>query len=430
MNATRSPLMKRSLPMFAVVALAACGGEQPASPGGKIAVTVKPLSLSGIGNAWYTIRVYGADPELGPAPLVAEIDSVDADRFGDGRGSLAYVVPCDGSSAYNWVELTLDELRDEGGGIVQADTWQNPTPVVKRAECVANRDTAVAFDLTIMRDAKQGFFDIAVEFEDVFCSAKFDCVDGDQQPLDLLFDPATGKRDTTGVLAFACTAGEGESTWLHMSDVYIECDADGDGGNPPTTYWNAPVGRPGNRGPMAPLFFETGLYMGEEQLPGVDKCYWNLAFGIAEGAPAGCKLVVDATASGESWLGRDGRSPEDAVYPYIHYEVPLTGAGGALACGRHALNGDDERVSTRYTGFSGASFPFEWRCGDAPPEETGRIACDGTIAALGSAGATFTQTPGGVSVSFGASRTRAYQLDKDLTIGDCCLNPCCTEPEP
>lgn len=90
------------------------------------------------------------------------------------------------------------------------------------------------------------------------------------------------------MLAFACTAGPGQSTWLHMSDVYVECDADGAGGNPPTSYWNVPVGKPGNRA----------------------------------------------------------------------------------------------------------------------------------------------QTPGGVSATFGATRTRAYELEGDLHIGGCCLNPCCTTPVP
>ena len=418
--------LMRSLPI--ALALAACSSSgEPTTPGNKIAVAVAPLTLPGIGNALYTIRVWGADPALGNAPLVAEIDAVSADRYGDGQGSISYVAPCDASSPYNWVELVLEELRDTNGGLVSADTWQNPTPVIKRAECNENRDTAVEFNLTIMRDAKQGFFDIAVEFEDIFCSAKFDCLGADNQPLELLFDPDTGERARTAVLGFACTAGESATTWLHMSDVYVECDADGPGGNPPTTYWNVPVGEPGNRGPLAPVFFETGLYMDQEELPGVDKCFWNLSFGIDANAPAGCKLVVDATASDTSWLTNGGRSPADMVYPFIHYEVPLTGPGGELACGKHALNGSDERVATRYTSFTGGSFPFEWRCGEEPPKETGRVTCDGTVPALGNAGATFTQTPGGVSATFGSSRTRAYKLDDNLRIGDCCLNPCCSE---
>lgn len=409
--------------------LVACSKDEPAQQvGSQIAVNVAPLALPGVGNAFYTIRVYAADPRLGAAPLVAEIGGVDADRYGDKQAAITYVAPCDASAPTNFVEVTLDELRDTDDGIIDASTWQNPTPLVRPAACEANRDTAVTFNITILRDAKQGFFDVAVNFSDIFCSAKFDCRDDEDQPLELLFDPATQQRDTTMVLAFACTAGLNKTTFLHMSDVYVECDPDGPGGNPPATYWTQPTGLQGNHGAVSPVFFETGLYMGEEQLPNYDKCYWNMAFGLGQNAPGNCKLIVDATASDTSWTTRNGQTPEDSVYPYVHYEIPFTTTEGGLACGKHAVNNGDTRVTTKYTSFSGTAFPFEWKCGDEAPVENGRVACDGTVPALGNAGAAFTQTPGGVSATFGASRTRSYQLRDNLTIGDCCLNPCCSAP--
>ncbi len=48
--------------------------------------------------------------------------------------------------------------------------------------CVENEDVFVEFNITVMRDAEQGFFDIAVNFEDIFCSAKFDSCVGEDVP--------------------------------------------------------------------------------------------------------------------------------------------------------------------------------------------------------------------------------------------------------
>jgi len=63
----------------------------------------------------------------------------------------------------------------EAGGLVAADSYKNPGRLSREIVCVANTDVAVTFDLTIVRDATQGFFDVAVTFRDIFCSAKKLC---------------------------------------------------------------------------------------------------------------------------------------------------------------------------------------------------------------------------------------------------------------
>jgi len=410
--------------MCAALVVAGCqrAPEPTRSDTGRLAVNVQPLSLEGIGDAEYTVRVYAGDPDEGGA-LVAEATALRSSQYGDGAGAVSTVLPCDASAGEHHVRVWLDELTDSEGAAIDPATYMNPTPVTKRAACVANGDTPVSFNLTIARQASQGFFDVAVSITNVMCSAKFDCPGDDGEPLELLHDPVTGARGTTMVLAFACTSGE-STTWLHMSDVHVRCD-DGAG---PVDYWLTPDGAPGNQGPLAPLFYQRALYAGDEQLATVDKCYWNLAFGLADTAPANCTLVADASASVGSWQTSDGRSPADTVFPYVHFEIPITDAEGALTCGRHGLNAADGRVTTAYTDFVGDVFNFERRCG-ADIVEPPRISCAGDVIGLGPTTSVFSESPSGVSVEIGDDgvRSGAYELPEGLLLDTCCLNPCCLE---
>jgi len=49
----------------------------------------------------------------------------------------------------------------------------------------------------VVRAANQGFFDVAVSFDDIFCAAKFDCENADHTPLELLFDAQATTPCTT-----------------------------------------------------------------------------------------------------------------------------------------------------------------------------------------------------------------------------------------
>jgi hypothetical protein len=161
-------------------------------------------------------------------------------QYGSPRGDLSYVGPCDAAANPNAVTLTIDGLYDATGELIPSATWRNPTPIIRGVICDPNADVEVAFNLFVARSATQGFFDVAVSFADVFCPAKLDCVDA------LLHKPG-GSRAETVVVAFACTSGQGETTWLHQDGVVLSC-SDGTvvttnhpSGPGPQVTWNVQV---------------------------------------------------------------------------------------------------------------------------------------------------------------------------------------------
>ncbi len=409
--------------------LLGCGKDGTTTPDGDdepgFEIKVSPLRLDRVGEVQYGITVRRNGGEV-----VWSKDAILSSVYGDGKGAMAYIGPCDASAGSNphAVELVIESVKDELGGDVP---FINPTadgPLVILQDCLPNRDQQVFFDLTIMREATQGFFDVGVNFSDIYCSAKFDCVDEEGGPRDLLFNGM--ERDRSVVLGFACTTGAGSQTWLHISNVHVEC-YDPEGPLPqPVVREVAPLGE-GNLGPVSPFFFETASYRGEESLVPYDKCYWNMAFGVNEGANTrNCRLKVTGTASDDSWDTRDGWSPPGSVYPYIEWDIPLTDEDGIVSCERDPLNGIGSNVTTEYTDFSGGKFTNEWKCG-ADVVTTEKVSCAANIQGV-STQASFTQTPQGVTVAFGAEPpTQQFLLPADYgAVDDCCFNPCCTDATP
>lgn len=401
--------------------LLACGQTPAPASGPRVAVGVRALSLSGIGNARYTLTVTNA---LGQTVWSRQ---VDADTYGDGVGSLSYVGPCDASANPNTVTLTLDELRDTAGALVSEDTYVDPTPLARTIECLESRDAEVRFDLTIARDAQQGFFDVAVNLADVFCSAKLDCRD-DGEELLLLHDPATGERDTTVVLAFACTAGPDQATALHMSDLVITCPGAG-------TYTLDPTAGPGLAGARPPLVFEHAVYRGVEGFtsatPPIAKAYWNVAIGLATPLPghAGCRLTAEATVT--EGVAPLGVTPSDTVYPFVRWDVALTGdTAGALACDRHPLGGEDGGVAIDYTDFGGKSFCHSLEITAGAATVHTHCGPTRTCAASGGAGGPLAVMPSGDGFVISAGgKARAYALPvAGATIDGCCAEACCLAP--
>ncbi|TNF34193.1 MAG: hypothetical protein EP329_07500, partial [Deltaproteobacteria bacterium] len=339
-----------------VCGLSACSHDVDA-PGARVAVAVAPLDLPGLTDARYTLSVV-ADGE------VVWTRTLDSSAYGDGSGSLSYVGTCDADAAQNTVQLVLDGLQVGAEWLTAGVDFANPAPAgapVERAvPCAADTDTAVTFDLTVARAASQGFFDIGVTFQDIFCSAKLDCVTagpGGDEPLTLLFDPLTGTREQTAVLALACTAGpDAPATYLHMDDVRVVCD---DG----TTYVVAPSDGPGNLDPPFPgppnttdLLFQAAVFRGVEPLAGAQKAYLNVALGLnaaAYGAHGTCAVTTKATATDAPLVG--GLTPAGTTWPEVVWDVDLV-SGGARACTRHALGGADGGVSIAYTGTDGDLF--------------------------------------------------------------------------
>ncbi len=183
--------------MMVLPLLAACaeGGVQESS-GGAVEIQVAPLSLPGVTNVEYALAVFNAAPTgtlfaadgtvVGSgnlSSLVWNEPSVTASAYGvAARGDITFIGSCDASAATNHVALALKSIT--AGGVLDDEITSvdgdpdfiNPcdylAPCVMEVACNENQDTPVTFNLTVIRDAEQGFFDIGVNFKDIFCSAK------------------------------------------------------------------------------------------------------------------------------------------------------------------------------------------------------------------------------------------------------------------
>ncbi|TNF28934.1 MAG: hypothetical protein EP329_16905 [Deltaproteobacteria bacterium] len=320
-----------------------------------MAIDVAPLSLPGLSDVEYTLTVVANGATVWTKTLRSS-------AYGDGAGAISYVGTCDAEFPQNTVELVLEALEVGGTPLVAGVDYANPaptgSPLTLVADCVADQDTPVTFDVTVARAATQGFFDVAVQFEDLFCSAKLDCEKDTGDPLTLLFDPLTGERDLTAVLALACTAGpDAAASTLHLNDLIVTCD---DG----SVFSVMPDQGPGNLSPSFPgpapdtthLFFQTAVFRGEEPLAGAHKAYWNVALGLNADAFATfhrCVLTTRGTATDGALT--DGWTRPGAVWPYVDWNVELFSADGATRCTQHGL-GDGNGVAIAYTTTAGAQF--------------------------------------------------------------------------
>ena len=220
----------------AVAAIAGCGAEPTQEPVSttNVAIAVTPLSLSGPSEVCYDLEVKNGLGEVvwrrgNPAvDAPSDPNALCSSRYGNGAGgAIAFVGPCDAGAPNHTVTLWVDGLLQ---GAAALTDWQDPCPTgcAVPAVCVENSDTPVSFELVVMRAAQQGFFDVAVNFEDIFCSAKVDCTRDAEgnEPITLLFD-ANGQRSQTAVAAVACTRGPGAAgggTVLHMNGVHVICE--------------------------------------------------------------------------------------------------------------------------------------------------------------------------------------------------------------
>jgi len=350
--------------VLAGATLLGCAGE-PQSPTGRVAIDVAPLSLAGITDATYVLTVYNAPGGAAGGGEVVWARTLTSQRYGDGAGSLSYVGPCDAATGANSVTLELTELRD-ASGVVPTTTYMNPTPVTRSATCVANGDVSVTFDITMARQAQQGFFDVAVQFQDIFCSAKLDCEDDDGSDLELLHD-SSGARDMTVVLGFACTGSTTGTTYLYMDDLVITCSGlASDVRVAPTGLGTVTLEAADN--PNGYLF-AGAVYRGVEGFAG--KAYWNVSLGLDASrfeSSGVCVLKTRATASAEAFPQEaDGFPlPAGSVYPVIDWEVPLSddvGVDGRRVCTQHEVNGADGMVATNYLGYLPLQNGFTWSDG-------------------------------------------------------------------
>ena len=334
---------------------AACEGTPPAAPGAQIALSVAPLDYPGVTNAAYTLTVKNKSGQT------VFTRSLDSRAYGDGTGALSYVGPCDAepSENPNTVSLTLTGLFAGATGATAIDpsTYHNPGELTRSATCTENADTPVTFDITLARAAQQGFFDVAVTFENIFCSAKLDCVDQDGQTLALLHT-ASGARGRSVVLGLACTGDLSPSgeTYLYRTPIVVTCTGGTATVDPSAGPGNLAAGTGYTTTGTSPLF-AAAVYRGEEQLS-FNKRYWNVVLGLADTAQS-CTVSTRATASPDPLVG--GNTPAGTTWPYVVWSRALTDASSARACTRHPVDGaaPNDGVATVYTAADvPLAFPF------------------------------------------------------------------------
>ncbi|TNF38079.1 MAG: hypothetical protein EP329_01455 [Deltaproteobacteria bacterium] len=395
-------MLRRSAPsLLPLVALVVAGCTTGTAPDGTddfdgpgVEITAAALNLEGVGDVVWDLEVVNG----ATTPSTVWQRRVTSSGYGDSAGSASYVGPCDADAAANpntvrvWVVgvYDADVATADAGAFASGDAtgvtgtalpFQNPTApgaagaLTRTFTCVEGTDVAVQFDVALMRPAQQGFFDIAVNFNDIYCSAKLDCCDDadasgtcatPDEDIALLFDD-TGARARTFVLGFACTAGTGAGvdTTLYMDALAFDCSDPGSGFGADFTV--SPAGLAGNQctaGDMAgcaavtqvtavpadDYLYQVAIFRGEELLQSggvtANKVYWNLALGV-KAAVSACELRTRATAddANDDFDGVvDGVIAAGAVYPYVTWGANLG------SCAEEPLSFDGTTdVQTAYT---------------------------------------------------------------------------------
>ena len=372
-----------------------------------VAVDVAALNLVGVGDVVWDVEVRNGATSPGEVVWQRRLTS---SGYGDGAGSASYIGPCDADPAVAdnivrvWVVGIYEDAVSSSGqfnsgaatgvGVVGgvALDFQNPTaggvPLAQTVTCRENADVAVAFDVSLMRPAQQGFFDIAVNFNNIFCSAKFDCCNDTGSGCDdikLLFDEG-GARARTFVLGLACTAGTGDgvATELYLDRLALDCSSPGTGTFAADLLVSAGGATPGNQCTPGALsgcaaiaepggldadvyLFQAAVYRGEEGLTSggvaAQKTYWNVALGVR--APiSGCHLRTRATADNGGNVNDhvDGGTVDGGtVYPFIGWDVDLG------SCQAEQLD-VSAMVASDYTALSdtGTTFDYAWAPGSLP----------------------------------------------------------------
>ncbi|MFT7580424.1 MAG: hypothetical protein ACI9MR_002095, partial [Myxococcota bacterium] len=298
--------------------------------------------------------------------------------------------------------------------------------LTKDVVCQENADVPVTFNVTLMRRAEQGFFDVAVNFRDIFCAAKLDCQDA------FLHQP-DGARGPTVIMAFACTTGDLTLTHQYLSEITLTCvDADPTDETSLATLTQrltpASAQTDGNQGATPPLLFQWARYSVDEQLPGLDKCAWNHALGLDLAAIGARRCTLSATGTASDVPLVAGALPADAVWPVISWEAEILSADGSL-CTNQALNAVDSGVTTRYElprtdGQPALSFAAEHTCAGQVEEPLG-FQCDDTGDTVFRA--TRVDDAPAVAVTIaGVPSAEAYNLPAGTTlVSECCEDACC-----
>jgi hypothetical protein len=357
-----------------------------------IQVSIAPLTLDSLSDACYSFQIVNGANELvvarGPSSLAAgsgdsTADAVCASRFGNGDGGdISYVAPCDSQQPTHTVTLWVNALCEStaaagspetniGAGCDEIQSYVDPCPegagpgsggCSLEVTCQENADTPVTFNFTIMGQADQGFFDVAVNFDDVFCSAKLDDCNTFDEAIKLITDPDSGERIRTAVAAIACTAGPdspatgGVTTHLNVSALSITCQ----NGVGPVTQGTLDFATLTGEGNATIGDFPAGVYFGTESLPGANKVYTTVAIGI--GDSSGCQVTWNVIPSHKDLPELTWDNTWNS-YGYVRFDGGDLGGSG---CNQHPLDGQDSAVTTTYvdntnhTEFFGPAGPWAY----------------------------------------------------------------------
>ncbi|MFT7579752.1 MAG: hypothetical protein ACI9MR_001418 [Myxococcota bacterium] len=414
------PMNTKSLLTLIAIAgvVSGCSQAEEGALAEGLRITVAPLTLDNVEEVSYGIKVRSA------TETVWERTGLTSTQYGDGQSAVTYIGPCDASNNPHTIELTIEEIRADGQALVDPGDFINPAPAgqpLRQVDvtCVENGDVLVAFDITVIRNAQQGFFDVAVNFDDIFCSAKVDCRDA------FLHDPTTDDRGASAIVGFACTAGENSPTYLHTSDLTLSCT----GAAGTVTYPLANGGGLGQHGPVTaagvgvPGVFDWATYQGNESLTSngepLQKCFWNRAVGLdltsfQAGGVTSCTLSGIATASETPEIS-DVLGGTSSSYPIIRFSVDVLSEGTTL-CENQPLNGDGSGVTTEYVTSDTdpttlQPFTGTLSCGDKV------VVCDPNNQ-VQQVGDSITVTSGGASITM--------PLPDGMDLDDsCCVDGCC-----
>jgi hypothetical protein len=293
------------LVLFGTASSCACDNRAPTVPAAAVEVSVAPFDLPEVTDVTYTLTLRNGDGDL-----VWVKENLRSSEYGTGDGSLTYIGTCDPATAPNTLELVIVDLY-EGAAVIPVTEYENPCPIsepcILPANCEASDEpqNPIDFNLTVamVGGSNKGFFDIAMRFSDIFCSAQLSCREG------LLF--IDSQRAKTHVLGFACVSGIATPTHLYLNDIDVECD-DGVVALDPSL-------DKGNQAGIGPVG-AWAIYRDNENLAGMRKGYWNTAFALEPDA-ANCHVSSQLTASERAFEGHT--TPTHTTYPVIVVDFDL-----------------------------------------------------------------------------------------------------------
>ncbi len=137
-------------------------------------------------------------------------------------------------------------------------------------------------------------FDLAVHFEDVFCSARLDTI-SDAGPLTRLY--IGGRRVRTAVLGVACTGGvKDDATAIYAQPIEVDCTTGSASGTARLDPGKTPEGMQTATGPVTGWSIQRGAEALNCGIYSCKKVFWNVALALDDDAYT-CTVTTKFTSS-------------------------------------------------------------------------------------------------------------------------------------